>query len=37
MSSLFKTRREFMKNTGAVVLGLVTLPSLLPEKKEFWK
>lgn len=33
MSSLFNTRREFVKNTGAVGLGLVTLPSLLFEKR----
>lgn len=33
MSSSFNTRREFVKNTGALGLGLVTLPSLLFEKR----
>jgi LmbE family N-acetylglucosaminyl deacetylase len=34
MSSSFNTRREFVKNTGALGLGLVTLPSLLFEKRK---
>lgn len=33
MPSSLNTRRQFIKNTGALGLGLVTLPSLLFEKK----
>jgi LmbE family N-acetylglucosaminyl deacetylase len=33
MPSSLNSRREFVKNTGALGLGLVTLPSLLFEKK----
>ncbi|MDP4283621.1 MAG: PIG-L deacetylase family protein [Bacteroidota bacterium] len=33
MPSLFNTRRQFMKNTAAASLGLVTLPSLLLAQK----
>jgi len=32
MSSLSNTRRDFVKNAGALGLGLATLPSLLFEK-----
>ena len=34
MSSLSNTRRDFVKNAGALGLGLATLPSLLFEKRK---